>query len=695
LWLLVAMGWSVLHAYPTLAQVADGISPPTPSTIHLNDETENATDNVGQVDEMDDILGLLDAPLEDLARQDVVVPALDVEVSTVSRRTSTVGHSPAAVYVVTGKMIRRSGARSIPEVLRMVPGVEVARTTANRWAVTSRGFNGSFANKLLVQIDGRSVYSPIFAGTYWEAQNLPLENIQRIEVIRGPGATVWGANAVNGVINIITKNSQDTLGVLVNVGGGTEERDFATVQYGGRLGAGATYRVYGQYLNRDRAFSPTIANDNWRLGQGGFRMDWDLDSSQTDVITVQGDYYDGQLGNVRTVPSLAAPFQETVRERLGHRGANLLARWEHVSSDESDYGLQVYYDWVQRHNIVLTEQDVHTLDIDFQHRFQWTANQQLVWGMGYRSVAADTLPSTSLVFAPASRHTDLYSAFVQDEITLLDDRLYFTLGCKGEHNSFTDFEFQPTARLLFLPSDRASAWGAVSRAVRTPSIVEANSGFLRLIADPPLPPFLHPIIRSNPSFGAEEVMAYELGYRAQPTDAFSWDLALFYNVYHDLRTFDVASVIPPVFPVSNRMHGESYGAELACALQLTPRWRLRGNYSFLQLQLHAAPGTLPTSEDDEGKSPHNQVYLQSSWDLPCCLEFDLIARYVDILPTYRIPSYISLDLRFGWHPRENLEFAVVGQSLLDDDRFEFDSDFFRTQNTGLQRGVYGMVTLRQ
>ncbi|MBN2476967.1 MAG: TonB-dependent receptor [Pirellulales bacterium] len=640
----------------------------------------------------DDILKL---DIEQLGRVDVVVPSLDLPVTTVSRQQSTVGRSPAAVFVITSEMIRRSTARNIPDLLRMVPGLQVARIDANKWAVTSRGFNGRFANKLLVQIDGRTVYTPLFAGVFWDMQDTLLEDIERIEVIRGPGATVWGANAVNGVINIITKDARDTQGAYAQVGGGTEERDFAALRYGGSVGEGFRYRVYGKYFNRDDGYSPLGAFDHWRVGRGGFRMDWDLDRCRVDQLTFQGDYFDGTTGVVNTVPTPAFPYEQTLAEQTPMQGGNLLARWTHTDSEDAGFSLQFYYDHMaDRDPNAGYDQDV--FDVDFQDRFRLDARQQIVWGLGSRWVRLDSLPTFSLVIDPAIQRRDLYSAFLQDQITLVEDRLLLTAGCKGEHNDFTGFEFQPTARLVWLPGERASAWAAFSRAVRTPSMAESNNG--RLLQPPAVsgtPSF--PTLWANTDMRSEELLAYELGYRAQPSDAFSWDLALFYNVYDRLRTFNFVNdpmVDPLTFRVGNDMTGETYGVELSWNWKATEHWRLSGYYAFLQMQLHAAQGTAPTDENPEGSSPQNQVYVQSSWDLADDLEFDVSAQYVDSLPSLSIPRYITLDARLAWRPRRHLELAVVGQSLLEGHRPEFTSDLLSTRNTEVQRGVYATATWR-
>ena len=458
LFALLALPASVICAQDEVTRSA----PPPPSESDLG------------LDGLDEIMDLVDEPLENLTRQNVVVPALDVQVSTVSRTESTVGRSAAAVFVVTNEMIRRSGARTIPDALRLVPGVQVARIDANKWAVTIRGFNGRYANKLLVQIDGRSVYTPLFAGVYWDVQDVVLEDVDRIEVIRGPGAAVWGANAVNGVVNIITKSARDTQGTFVEAGSGTEERSFSTVRTGGKLGQNAYYRIYGKWFERDRAGLPTgIADDEWRQGRTGFRIDWEPNGC--DKLTFQGDAYGGTSGTANRIPdSLPPDFQSTITDDSRVSGGNALLRWSRTIDAETDWSLQFYYDRTSRKAVTTGfQEDRDTIDLDFQHRFPLAPEHSLIWGFGYRN-SKDSIRSSPfyLQFYPSDRADDLFSYFVQDEITLREDLLYLTVGSKFEHNDYTAFEYQPTGRLLWTPDPRHSIWAAISRAVRTPSRAE-------------------------------------------------------------------------------------------------------------------------------------------------------------------------------------------------------------------------------
>ena len=645
--------------------------------------------------------GLLDMDIEQL-RRTPVAPALEMEVSTVSRQESTVGRSPAAVFVVTQEMIRRSGATTVPEVLRTVPGLQVARIDSRIWAVSSRGFNNRLANKLLVQIDGRSVYSTRNAGVLWHIRDVVLQDVQRIEVIRGPGATIWGANAVNGVINIITKSAKNTQGALLSAGGGTEERGFSTLRYGAKAGNNLHYRVYGKHFERDDGFSQdAMGADDWRELRTGFRADWEPNGC--DTITLQGDYFDVTSGKREIRPTLnGPPFAFTNVEDVDTLGGNVLCRWTHELGEDADWALQFYYDRFSLQGRVFSVA-LDAYDLDFQHRFPLSARQKLIYGFGYRLLHSDGVPGSDFDNGFAfgreePRNVNLFTTFVQDEITLVEDRLYGILGSKFEHNDFSGFEYQPTARLLWLPSPRDAAWAAVSRAVRTPSFSDDDIRLTSVPSDPNAPSFGR--VTGSRDFVSEDLLAFELGYRAQPLDEFYWDLALFFNKYTDLRVSVPGTPFagpPPatILPLirDNGMHGETYGAELAATWELTECWQLYGQYTFLQMQLHRDPGIGAAAEGDEGRSPHNQVYLRSSWDLAWQWELDLIGRYVDELPTLNVPSYIETDVRLAWHPNRRLEVAVVGQNLLDSHHLEFGTGtLIQNVNVEAERGVYAMAT---
>ena len=678
---------------------------------------------------------LLDLPLEQLSSQPVRVqaPALEQVVNSVSRQESTVGKSPAAVFVITNDMIRRSGAMSIPEALRMAPGVSVARIDSNKWAVGIRGFNDRFAGKTLVQVDGRVIYNPVTSGVYWDAQDVMLQDVERIEVIRGPGGTVWGSNTLNGIINIISKDSKDTQGALVVGGGGTEEKGFTSIRYGGvNDDDNLHYRVYGKWFEHDNGYLPrgafqlppppgatqyTSAKDDGRKGQGGFRIDWE--ATESDTVKLQGDLFAVSSARGDFRPQVAAPFVFKNDENELSTGGNLLTRWQHQTGEDSSWAVQLYWDHFGRRsadnfnfvpvvhpvNVDIFNARVDTYDLDFQHQFPLGERQKFIYGLGYRAQYTFFANSFgdggfALGAAPESRLLSRYSAFLQDEFKLVEDRLYFTAGSKFEQNTYAGYQYQPSGRLLWTPSERQSAWGAASRAVRIPNVGEEAitiTGFT---------PAFGTLVRTfpNPNLNAEDVMAYELGYRAQPTDEFSFDTALFYNVYNNLIVGRGVGFIPGVPNIAeamrvNGMSAETYGAELSANWKLSDTWRLRGAYSFLRMQLHRDPGIAASAEGPEGQSPRNQVYLQSSWDLTKTVEFDLIGRYVDSLSKFpsaapnSVPSYITMDARLGWRPNKAWELAVVGQNLLDGQHLEFGGNqFLSAPLIEMQRGVYAMAT---
>ena len=703
LFLYILAAWLILGGGRTWGQNAPL---PPPQSVLLAQmsglQEENASPAQSSADEADDILSLVDEPLENLATKDVVVPAMDMEVSTVSRTQSTVGRSPAAVFVITNEMIRRSGARNIPDALRLAPGVNVARVSANRWAISVRGFMDVFSNKLLVQIDGRSVYNPLFSGVYWDQQDLLLEDVERIEVIRGPGATVWGANAVNGVINVITKQASETQGLYAQAGGGTEDRAFGSIRYGGKIGKSLNYRVYGKWDERDGGWSASDAADDSRMGRGGFRLDWQPADDTT--LTLQGDFYEGKSGTrynatLEPVPPPLSPppYQLTgVYSDFVPAGQNILGRLSRTLSDDSDWSVQLYWDRTERPDIASDYdqyfQSCDTFDLDFQHRFPLADHHSLIWGFGYRNTRSVTDGHYTMSFEPPVRSFGIISYFVQDQITLSPDTLFLTLGSKFEHNDFSGFEFQPTARLLWTPSERQTGWVSISRAVRTPSCVDQNARIRGSIGA--FIPMLTQI-SGDPSIDSEQLLAYEIGWRAQPSDAFWWDLAVFYNKYEDLVS--PVSGIPYVDPLTgiaylpatyqNAVDGDTYGFELASTYQISPCWRVGGGYSFLGMNLRGSG-----ADDLEGESPRNQFYLQSGWDLGNHWELDATWRYVDSLASLAIPAYSVMDVRLACHPTKNLEIALVGRNLLDEEHPEFTTRSFYPSE--VQQEFYGSVTCR-
>lgn len=636
---------------------------------------------------------------------------INIQVTSVAKKPQNLFKSPAAIFALTAEDIRRSGATSLPELLRLVPGMDVDQISSNLWAVSSRGFNDLFANKLLVLIDGRSVYTPLYSGVFWDSQDTVLEDIDRIEVIRGPGATLWGANAVNGVINVITKNAGHTQGALVSGGGGTEERGFGSVRYGGEAGDNAHYRVFAKYFNRDN-FTGTDDNsayDAWQSARGGFR--YDAAPSSTDAITIQGDGYYGDVELGYSEPSFTSPF---AIERDVHRpinGANLLGRYSHNFSDTSDITVQTYYDRVQRDDKVLT-QTQDTYDIDVQHRFVPHPRHEIIWGANYR-LYHDNLDNSEMIsFSPANRDVNLVTWFAQDEITLLPETLKIIFGSKFEENQYTHFEYQPNIRTVFTPNDDNTMWGAISRAVRTPSRVHVDGRLNRaVIPNSDNSETLISVFGRDDDL-SEDLIAYEVGYRRQITQNFSLDIVTFFNNYTNIQTLEPgmpfsesdsssAHIVQPIF-FDNRGRAQTYGAELAADWEPLEWWRLVASYSYLNLEFDSQPDSGDINAAvEEGESPDNQFSIRSQLSITDNWEFDSTFRYVDRLPSIEgtppveVDSYCELDLRLGWHPTKQLEISLVGQNLLNPDHLEHVArNFINTEPVEVQRGVYGKVTWR-
>jgi len=634
---------------------------------------------------------------------------MNLQVTSVSKRAQKLADAAAAIFVITQDDIRRSGASSIPEALRMVPGLQVARIDENKWAIGSRGFNGRFDNKLLVLIDGRSVYTPLFSGVYWNVQDVMLENVDRIEVIRGPGATLWGANAVDGVINIITKPAKLTQGAMVTAEVGTEQRTEEGVQYGGKAGDNVFYRAYSKYSDWEPAYGApgAKASDGWHTLRGGFRMD--TTPSRADSLTVQGDLYRTNYGETLTVPTVAAPYSSTYPNAGTYSGGNILGHWNH-SFARSSTSLQMYYDNTRTvDNSVFTDRE-GVYDIDFQHDLHVGESHELIWGLGYRSIQDTNSSSPTVSLQPSHSSLNQFSAFLQDQVSLLDNRLRVTIGSKLEHNDFTGFEVEPNIRFVGILSKNQSVWAAISRAVRTPALTEEGLRLNEAVVPPGAPPFNSPLpvveaIYGSNQFRSEDLLAYEVGYRVQATSTFSADIATFYNSYTNLRSaepgtpfveanpFPTDVVVP--FTASNKMSGGTYGAELFTDWKVLPKWRLMGSYSYLQMNIRKNADSLdPTPDNPDGASPRHQWYVRSSLDLPLHLEHDVTLRYIDRLPSLNIPSYYSLDANLGWRPINSLALSIGGQNLLNNQHIEFIPEFINTMPTLVSRTVRATITWR-
>ncbi|HYD49619.1 MAG TPA: TonB-dependent receptor [Terriglobales bacterium] len=618
---------------------------------------------------------------------------MDVEVISASRSGKRRFEVADAIYVLTSEDIRRSGVTNIPDALRLVPGVQVARVDANKWAVGIRGFASRLARSVLVMIDRRSVYTPLFAGTYWEVQDLMLEDIDRIEVIRGPAGTLWGANAFNGVINIVTKSAAETQGGLVTAGGGNEELGFGAMRYGGQLGENTYYRAYTKYFERDGGFNPRGEPqfDDWRMARGGFRIDSTLEND--DTLTFQGDGYAGRAGSRGSVIRFSEPFVTARNENTDLGGGNLLGRWRRYYSPTHDVMLQLYYDNTYRRELNFREQR-HTGDLDFQHRFALPWSQQFVWGLGYRVTSDSTRLFSAIDFVPKGRTDHLLSSFLQDEIAIVEDHLWLTLGSKFEHNEYSGFEVQPSARILWMPHPDHSLWASFSRAVRSPARIESD---VRFTSGPSQGVF--PRIVGNPGFDAEKTLAYQAGYRVAPLPWIFVDTTVFYQHYDDLLSLEAGMPFPEqepapphlVFPlnIKNGLHGDLHGVEVAADFELTEWWRLNLTYAYLQIELQRDPGGLDLFQEREERSaPHHTATAFSRINLPWQVACDAIFRYVDVLPTQATDSYVNLDARLAKTFAGRLEVSVVGQNLIEEQHQEFGTTFTEVERSGYVQARY-------
>ena len=593
---------------------------------------------------------------------------MDIEVTSVSKRPEKLSEVASAIEVVTQDDIRRSGATRLPEALRLAGNLEVAQINAAQWAISARGFNAPLSNKMLVLIDGRTVYSPLFSGVFWEVQDVLLEDIERVEVISGPGAMVWGANAVNGVINITTKSATDTPGLFVEAGGGTTLREVGAVRYGGAISPDTHFRVYGKYANRESTVSATGQDpgNDWDQVQGGFRLDTQTPGG--DMLTLQGDIYDNTI-------KLAGP------QDLVTRGENVLGRWSRTLSADSDFKLQFYVDRVHRNSATAFDDALTTYDIDFQYRLPVGSQHNLIWGAGYRNVR-DNFHSGALGLSPERVSLNTFNAFVQDEITVLPDQLHLTVGTKVEHNDYTGLEYQPGARLAWKLPEKQMMWAAVSRALRTPARVDRNY-------------YVPPVSFGSPDLQSEKLIAYELGYRVQAHDRVSLSIATYYNDYDDIRSVEPANPPAPV-PVilANGQKGESYGMETSAEYRVTDGWRLRASISELRLYIRPKPGSLDTSYGAaEAADSKHHFLLRSSLDLPRDFQFDATFRYTSRLdnPAVAVAGYCELDLRLAWQATTNLEASIVGQNLLHDRHPELGVLATRQE---IERSVYAKVAWR-
>ena len=622
----------------------------------------------------------------------------EIEVTTESKEPMKVSRVPSAIFVITQEEIRRSGATSIPEALRLVPGVEVARIDSNQWSLGVRGFGSSLSRSVLVLVDGRSVYTPLYAGVYWNVQDTLIEDIDRIEVIRGPGGTIWGANAVDGVINIVTKSSKDTHGSLVTLGGGNVDQGTFGFRYGSGNGKGLNYRVYGKGFTRGPEFHSDGRNfDDWRMDQSGFRADWS--NGVRDTLTLQGDLYNGDAGGKAGFTTYSPPFSVLVEQNAELSGGNLLGQWRRVLSGGSDIELQAYYDRTNRLQANFGE-GRDTIDLDFIHHLTLPHRQDFLWGLGARWSSGNAIPVVpTIVFTPNHLTDKLYSAFVQDDIPIVGDQLSITVGSKFLHNIYSGFEVQPSARLLWTPHPNQTVWLAVTRAVSTPSRVDEDLQLTAFAAPNPLTFFR---LSGDGKFFSEQLVGYEAGYRSLIKPKLYLDVAAFYNNYDHLESIEPGApfietspspshfVLPLFF--RNGILGSTNGIEIAPDWRPKHWWRLEGSYSFLQMDLRkkANSAALGSTASTEGASPHHQVVIQSSINLPGGFECDQTYRYISALPAQLVSGYSTADLRLGWRFARNFDVSLEGQNLLQPHHAEFGGD--PGGLVGIKRSAYAKIT---
>ncbi|HLQ01867.1 MAG TPA: TonB-dependent receptor, partial [Burkholderiales bacterium] len=569
-----------------------------------------------------------------------------------------------SIFVITGEDIRRSGATRLPEALRLAPNLEVARASASSYAISARGFNQpvAIANKLLVLIDGRAVYTPLFSGVFWDAQDVMLEDVERIEVISGPGAALWGANAVNGVINVITRRSLDTQGGYAYGHSGNLERGYGA-RYGGALDGGASYRVYGRFFdvfNTARADGVT-ASDGWGKGQVGFRSDW---GTTANGFTLQGDVYRGKL-------------DQAMGDDSSISGNNLLGRWNRDLAEWGRLQVQAYFDHTERDIPGTFAERLNIFDVEFLHGLRAIGAHALTWGGGYRYGDDRVTNSAVLAFLPADRGLRWSNVFAQDEIAL-EDNLRLTLSGKFENNYYTGTEFLPSARLAWKPQPQRLVWGAVSRAVRAPSRIDRDLFVPARTGPPPTP-----ALDGGPDFVSEVVKVFEVGYRAQPSPQATYSISLFHNIYDKLRSVEPTPGGDVV--LGNKMEGTSDGIEAWGSYQAAKNWRLSAGGFFLRQRLRPMPDSGDTKVSAAGNDPKRQFMLRSSLDLPDSAELDVGIRYIAALPNPSVPAYTAVDARLAWRLRREFELAVVGQNLFDPGHPEFGNAATRSE---MARGGY-------
>lgn len=621
-----------------------------------------------------------------------------IEITSVNKEPMPAFRTPAAISVLTSDQIHQSGFRTIPDLLRLIPGVNVSQIDSSQWAIGIRGFQGKLSKSVLVLIDGRSVYTPLFAGVYWDMQDVMIEDIDRIEVIRGPGGTIWGSNAVDGVINIITKNARDTHGTLVTAGTGTMDQGELAWRYGGGDDK-LSYRIYGKGFSRAPEQHPDGRNfDDWRRGQTGFRLDSKL--SGTDQLTVSGDVYGGEAGQALQVSSYTPPANPTIYANRTFNGQNVMAAWQRTLASGGDIQLRTYFDRTERHELNYHEIR-NTFDVDFIHHLPLPRND-VTWGLGARispSHFFQTVPSVD--FTPHHQTYNIFSAFAQDEIALKPDRLSFTIGSKFEHTTFSGFNAQPSARLAWTPTQRDTVWAAVTRAIRTASRIEDGFSY-SFLAVPALPLYLRLV--GDGGFTQENMTGYEAGIRHSFTDHGSLDLSLFHDRYHDLLSVEAGPVFVETSPTPahlvlpilfrNGIAAMTTGGEVSGLWDLKPWWRVQASYALALVDARHEPGSIDASTvgQIEGDTPAHSIVARSTFQIPHNFDIGLTYRFMTAIPDQKVVSYSTGDISAGWRPLNSVEFRLVGSNLFSPAHPEYGGD--PGPLVGIVRSIYFGVTVR-
>lgn len=646
---------------------------------------------------------------------------MTIEVSSLTRKSQRIFDTPSAVFIITQEDIRRSGVTTLPDLLRLVPGFEVGQIRSNAWAITARGFNDLYANKLLVLIDGRSVYTHLFSGVEWHLQDVLIEDIDRIEVIRGPGGSLWGANAVDGIVNIITKNAVDTLGRLITAGFGNEEKFFTGARVGWKQGIDTDCRLYAKFFEKDGLTRrhPDNSKDEWQSIRGGFRIDGML--SMNDTYTFQGDIYSGESDQPAATMTFleASPFT-IAKSTEFFKGWNLLTRWDHEFSPNSDMKIQLYSNYSEREMIFVDvfpnkweintfkKVKTQTIDADFQHRFQWIPKNEIIWGAGARYITDHFIhDENSMNFIDKDKDDQwLFSLFLQDQITLLKNQSWLTIGSKFEHNNYTGWEIQPSAKFLYKITDRQAGWLSISKAVRTPSRYEHDINSLVVMMQPPEKDSPHSIgvivsAKGNPNLKSETLLSYEAGYRFYPLKSMSVDIATYYNQYKDLTIYalhssklildnHMKSAMMIVNQLQNGANADTYGIEISSNWDPFRWLKFRASYSYLYIT--SSETEKYDSDSKKQSDPSNQFVLRTMVDFPNDIEFDATIRYVDDIPAYDIDAYTELDIRIGWRLTKNIELSIVGRNLLHSSHVEYIDSLQEGIRSELDRSIYGKIS---